>query len=533
MATQADEFVNLADRRVEAVGHERSDAGQGSQAATSRGAGFAIATQRLRPYALAVALVALTVGLGLLAQHLDWDKLAFPLLLMGVTAAVWYGGPGPGALAVVLGSLCFNYFFTLPLHTLEVSPSDRPYIAAFVLFALLIGWFAARRRRIERQLRLARDELAVEVVKRTEQASLLDLTHDSILVRDMDDVISYWNHGAQELFGWTPEQAIGRSAHELLHTVFPVPLEKIHAELIRTGRWEGELGKTTADGTRLIVSARWSLRRDEQDRPVAILTTSNDITERKRREERIRQLNADLERRSHELEASNKELEAFAYSTSHDLRAPLRHMAGYSELLQKHAAAVLDEKSRRYVTMLLESAKKMGNLIDDLLAFSRIGRAETRTALVDLGQLVAEVVSEVRREAPDRTIAWKIGALPRVQGDRAMLRIALVNLVANAVKFTRTRTQAEIEVGCIDGQSDEVVVFVKDNGVGFDMKYLNKLFGVFQRLHRAEAFEGTGIGLATVQRIVARHGGRVWADGVEDRGAAFYFSVPATTGGKT
>jgi len=525
--------MNFADQQVGVVGYERPEASHDGGAATRGSTVFATATQRLRPYALAVAFVALTVGQGVLAQLLGWEKLAFPFVLMGVAAAVWYGGPGPGALAIVLGSLCFNYFFTVPLYTFEIHPSDRPYFAAFVLFALLIGWFASRRRRVERELRLARDELAVEVVKRTEQASLLDLTHDTIFVRDMDDVISYWNHGAQELFGWTADQAIGKSSHELLHTVFPMPLDQILAELIRTGRWEGEVAKTKADGTQVVVSARWSLRRDEQGRPVAILATNNDITERRRREERIRQLNADLERRSRELEASNKELEAFAYSTSHDLRAPLRHMAGYSELLQKRAAPVLDETSRRYVTMLLESAKKMGNLIDDLLAFSRIGRAEARNMLVSLDQLVAEAVDEVRREAPDRNIAWKISALPSLQGDRAMLKLALLNLISNAVKFTRTRAQAEIEVGCIDGRPDEVVVFVKDNGVGFDMQYVNKLFGVFQRLHRAEAFEGTGIGLATVQRIVARHGGRVWAESAEDGGATFYFSAPTTTGSKT
>jgi light-regulated signal transduction histidine kinase (bacteriophytochrome) len=293
--------------------------------------------------------------------------------------------------------------------------------------------------------------------------------------------------------------------------------------LLRTERWEGELGKTKADGTKVVVSSRWSLRRDEHGRPAAILATNNDITERKRRDEKIQQLNR-------ELEANNKELEAFAYSTSHDLRAPLRHVAAYSELLQKHATSVLDEKGRRYIALLLESAKKMGDLIDDLLAFSRIGRAETRNALVSLDQLVREAVSEVERGNEKRKIVWRIGALPDVHGDRAMLRLALVNLVSNAVKFTSTRAQAEIEIGCADGKPGEVVVFVRDNGVGFDMKYVHKLFGVFQRLHRSEAFEGTGIGLATVQRIVARHGGRVWAEGVVDGGATFYFSALKATG---
>jgi PAS domain S-box-containing protein len=332
------------------------------------------------------------------------------------------------------------------------------------------------------------------------------------------------------LYGWTAEQAIHKRTHELLQTVFPAPLEEINAELLRTGRWEGELVHTRGDGTKVITASRWALQRENSGNPVAVLETNNDISERKRAEEEIRKLNAELEQRvterTAELKATNKELEAFAYSISHDLRAPLRHMAGYAELLQKNASSVLDEKSRRYMTMILESAKRMGDLIDDLLAFSRIGRAETKKTKVSLEQLVKEVLSEVRPETDGRNMDWKIGALPNLYGDRAMLRLALVNLVSNAVKFTCKRPQPEIEIGCVDGKENDIVVFIRDNGVGFDMKYVNKLFGVFQRLHRAEEFEGTGIGLATVQRIIHRHGGRVWAEGLVDRGATFYFSVP-------
>jgi len=251
-----------------------------------------------------------------------------------------------------------------------------------------------------------------------------------------------------------------------------------------------------------------------------------DITERKHWSEHIQGLNQELTRRSADLEAINKELEAFGYSISHDLRAPLRHMAGYAELLQKSAASILDEKSGRYMLMILESAKRMGELIDDLLAFSRIGRAETKKTVVSLEQLVKEAVSEVQQQTNGREIGWKIGALPNLYGDRSMLRLALVNLVSNAVKFTRTRQRAEIEIGYDDGKQNEIVVFIKDNGVGFDMKYVKKLFGVFQRLHRTEDFEGTGIGLATVQRIIHRHQGRIWAEGLVDGGATFYFAVP-------
>ena len=188
---------------------------------------------------------------------------------------------------------------------------------------------------------------------------------------------------------------------------------------------------------------------------------------------------------------------------------------------------MLDEKSFRYLDTIQASSKRMGSLIDDLLAFSRIGRAETNKTTVELDRLIEEVVTEQRRDAADRDIAWKIARLPACHGDRAMLRLVLVNLISNAVKFTRMRKPAEIEIGCRDGKRDgDVEIFVKDNGAGFDMQYQNKLFGVFQRLHLAEEFEGTGIGLATVQRIVQRHGGTVRAEGAVDRGATFTVSLP-------
>jgi signal transduction histidine kinase len=251
-----------------------------------------------------------------------------------------------------------------------------------------------------------------------------------------------------------------------------------------------------------------------------------ELEQRRHREDEIRQLNQELSKRAAELEASNKELESFAYSVSHDLRAPLRHMVGYSELLQRQASSLLDEKSQRFIRTILDSAKRMGNLIDDLLAFSRIGRAETKRTEVDLEQLVKEVVAEIAQDTRKRDIAWKIGALPVCYGDRSMLRLVVVNLVSNAVKFTRMRTPAEIEIGCLDRNKNEVEVFVRDNGAGFDMQYVNKLFGVFQRLHLVEQFEGTGIGLATVQRIIHRHGGNVRGEGAVDQGATFYFSLP-------
>jgi len=481
-------------------------------------------------YGFAVLSVAVALELALLTQRFQFRGVEVPLFLLAVALTSWYCGVGASALALVLSCLSFDYFFTEPLHTLNITRSDQLYFLSFSLFALLISWFASVRRRFERELLQSREELKREVVERSQQASLLNLTHDSIFVRDMDFTIRYWNRGAQELYGWTAEQAVGKHSQQLLETVFPTPLDEIVAELRRTGRWEGELQRTTADGTKVAVASRWSLRRDEQDQPVAILETSNNISERKRREHEIRALNESLEKRGNELAAINKELEAFAYSVSHDLRAPLRHMVGFTELLQKNAASVLNEKSHRYVGIILESAKRMGDLIDDLLAFSRIGRAETHKKSVSLENLVQEALNEVRHETQGRDIEWTVGALPACYGDGSMLRLVLINLISNAAKFTRTRPKAQIEIGCTDQKPDHLVVFVRDNGVGFDMKYSDKLFGVFQRLHPHETFEGTGIGLATVQRIIHRHGGRVWAEGQVDTGATFYFSLSKSGG---
>jgi light-regulated signal transduction histidine kinase (bacteriophytochrome) len=264
---------------------------------------------------------------------------------------------------------------------------------------------------------------------------------------------------------------------------------------------------------------------------VALLTQK--VTQRKREQEELRRINETLEQRvlarTAELDSTNKELEAFSYSVAHDLRAPLRHMDGFIRLLKKHSWASLDERNQRYLGIISDSARQMGLLIDDLLAFSRVGRAELQLLPVSLQQLVQEAMQELREETQGRNIAWKISQLPEVMADRSMMRLVMINLLANAVKFTGKRERAEIEVGASSNEADGIVVFVRDNGVGFDMEYADKLFGVFQRLHPAEEYEGTGIGLANVQRIIHRHKGRTWARGEVDQGATFYFSLPKAT----
>ncbi|UUZ64171.1 GAF domain-containing protein [Polaromonas sp. P1-6] len=232
-----------------------------------------------------------------------------------------------------------------------------------------------------------------------------------------------------------------------------------------------------------------------------------------------------VQQRTIELANTNRDVESFSYSVSHDLRAPLRHVQGYAELLREDAGSTLSAEARRYLQVIAGAGQEMGELIDDLLSFLRMNRAEMHEASVDLDALVRESIDSLKMATEGRHIAWQVASLPPVVGDAAMLRQVLANLLGNAVKYTRPRDPAEIEIGSAGEDNGQLVLFVRDNGVGFDMQYADKLFGVFQRLHRADEFEGRGIGLANVRRIIARHGGRVWAEGRPGAGATFYFTL--------
>jgi light-regulated signal transduction histidine kinase (bacteriophytochrome) len=269
---------------------------------------------------------------------------------------------------------------------------------------------------------------------------------------------------------------------------------------------------------------------DDDGRVTAIVGLSHDITERKRSEQAVQEMNRTLAQQTAELTALNKELESFAYTVSHDLRAPLRHIDGFINLLRIHAGNTLDARSKGYFDRVSKAAGRMGMLIDDLLSFSRTGRAELRMQRVSLDRLLREAIDNLRPDTAGRRIEWKLGALPEVQGDAGLLSIVLQNLVSNAVKYTRPRELAEIDVRAQRGDDGMTVLSVRDNGVGFDMQYRHKLFGVFQRLHTDAEFEGTGIGLATVARIAQRHGGRVWAESTPGEGSCFFVALPSASG---
>ena len=358
--------------------------------------------------------------------------------------------------------------------------------------------------------------------------AVLENAVEGIITIDERGTIESANVATEKTFGYTLAELVGSNVSMLM----PAPYRPQHvaglANYLRTGE-----AKIIGRGCEVI-----GLRKDGSVFPMELTVSEvriegrrlftgfvRDITERKHAEESLARLGAEAIQRAAQLESANKEMEAFSYSVSHDLRAPLRHVQGYVELLKKAVGDQLPEKAVRYLAVIADAGRQMGQLIDDLLAFSRIGRTEMQREMVNLDELVQGCLLSLESQIRDRNILWRIAPLPAVTGDRAMLRQVFANLIGNSVKYTGPRERAEIEIGLGPREAGAVTIFIRDNGVGFDMQFADKLFGVFQRLHTSSEFEGTGIGLANVRRIITRHGGRVWPQAEVGKGATFFFTL--------
>ena len=363
-------------------------------------------------------------------------------------------------------------------------------------------------------------------------AAIVESSDDAIMGKDLNGIITSWNKGAEKIFGYTAGEIVGTSVMRLVPADRQQEENRV-LENIKRGNSVAhfETLRQAKDGRLINVSITVSPIKDVTGVIIGVSKVAHDITDRKIVEEKIRQLNVELEQRvaerTAELEVANKELEAFSYSVSHDLRAPLRAVNGFAGIVLEDFGAQLPEEGRNHLERIRAGALRMGALIDDLLAFSRLSRQAVNRQNVNTVKLVQNVLDELRPQHEGRQLEIQIGNLPVCHGDPALLKQIWVNLVSNAIKYTRGREPAIVEIGCAR-ENNENVFFVRDNGAGFDMQYANKLFGVFQRLHRADEFEGTGVGLAIVQRIVHRHGGCVWAKAELNHGATFYFTIGET-----
>ncbi len=381
---------------------------------------------------------------------------------------------------------------------------------------------------ITTMLDITERKLAEESIRRL--AAIVESSNDGIIGKDLNGTILNWNKGAERLFGYSEKEMIGCSITKLI----PHDLLKEEKQIIESIKRNEpiqhfETRRIKKDKQLIDVSVTISPILDIKGNIVGASKVVRDITERKRAEEEIKLLNSQLEtrviERTMQLENANKELEAFSYSVSHDLRTPLRHISTFTDKLSINFGTQLPEKGKHYLDTIEGAAKNMGILIDDLLQFSKTSRIELNKNTVEMNRIIDEYMAQIKETVENRQIEWNVPLLPNVYADYNLLRVVWFNLLDNAVKYTNTRQKALIKLSSTS-ENNEYIFCITDNGVGFDMQFASKLFGVFQRLHSLTEFEGTGIGLANVRRIITRHGGRTWAEAEPDKGAKFYFSIP-------
>jgi len=473
-------------------------------------------------YGVAVLSVTIAVGSSLLLQRFE---LRESLFLMAIALTVWFGGMGPGLLAIVLSILSIDYFFLPPIYSISLDLSHVPYFIVFTLFGLLISWLSASRRHAEQYLRQARNELQRKVAEQIDelrkQASLLNLTHDSIFVRNTDDAITYWNRGAEELYGWKAEEALGKVTHQLMQTKFPARLEEIQAELLRTGRWEGELIHTKIDGTQVVVASRWALQRDDSGKPVGVLETNNDVSERKRAEDALRQTQANLAHVSR-------------VTTMGELTVSLAH-----EVNQPIAAAVTDantclrwltrdqpdvQEAREAASRVVKDATRAAEIVSRVRLLFKKGTAQWE--LIDINEVIREMIVLLHSELTRHSISIRTGLatrLPPVMGDRVQLQQVFMNLILNGIDAVKDlNAGGELAITSDYGEDRHLLISVSDTGVGLPPKQADQIFNAFFTTKP----QGTGMGLSISRSIVESHSGRLWATDNSPRGAIFYLSLP-------
>jgi PAS domain S-box-containing protein len=492
------------------------------------------------PVILSYGVAVLSVMAALII--LRWIETVFhsaphvSLLLCAVMFSAWFGGVRPGLLAITLSALGFKYFFLPPIYSLAVETAQLPRLLSFALSASFVGLLSAAQRSTAVSLVQARDDLQrnIEALKAEniereraeeklrEQASLLDLTHDTVFVRDMNDIITYWNHGAEEQYGWTSKEAVGRVSHQLAQTIFPAPLEEINAELLRRGRWEGELIHRKRDGTQVVVASRWALQRDAQGQAVAVLETNNDITERKRTEEALHKAQAELAHVTRVMTMGE-----LTSSIAHEVNQPLTAVVTNGNACLRWLATQppnLDE-ARESVGRIIRDGHRASEVIGRVRASFR--KATPEKARLDINGLIQDVVALVPSEMRRNHILLRtelMADLPPVLGDRIQLQQVLLNLIINSIEAMSAVTDRprKLLIRSQRHEMDGVLVAVEDSGVGIEVQNLAQLFDGFFTTKP----DGLGMGLSISRSIIEAHSERLWATASQPSGAVFQFTLP-------